>query len=582
MQVQGGLEALRVDEVVDAAVRVTGDVRDDALARGELVETVHRHHREELVDGPAVRQGLEDAEVAVVDVGQAHVDVLQVAGHGLELHLFLGDAHDDGPEKTLRKGTLAQIHAARGEELAHLVTVVDGVVVAFLQVAQADVAVDLAHVQHGLGGVFGQLGGQLGLFHGAHVQHVEQQHGIVGHGGAAGFGDDVRVRHLLLVEDAHDGFHDVGAVFVQIVVARRDVIGVRAVVVHGQTAAQVKVAHGRAFLHQAHIKARAFHDAGADIADVGDLRAQVVVQQAEAVQHVAGLELVHHVHDLGRGKAEGGALAAGVGPVAAGLDRELGAHADVGADAQFTAAGEQNVQFAGHLQHEEQVEAQALGLQAQVDELLILVAVADDAGFGIAHQGDGGDELRLGAHFQTVMVAGAELGDLFHHLLLLVDLDGEDAAVLALIVQVLDGLAEGLVQAGDTGVQDVFHAQQHGHVIAAFTQAGDDLRYGDLRALWALRADDHVPFIGHRKKAGSPVADTVQFDGIFHPPLLQCAVFCQFLCLQHRKFRMSSRALPPRDYYARTGGKVNCPGAAVRPGRQGGQALPGRTTHLFS
>ena len=179
------------------------------------------------------------------------------------------------------------------------------------------------------------------------------------------------------------------------------------------------------------------------------------------------------------------------------------------------------------------------------------------------------------------MVAGTELGDLFHHLLLLVDLDGEDAAVLALVVQVLDGLAEGLVQAGDTGVEDVFHAQQHGHVIAAFTQAGDDLRDGDLRAFGALRADDHVPFIGHRKKAGSPVADTVQFDGIFHPPLLQCAVFCQFLCLQHRKFRMSSRALPPRDYYARTGGKVNCPGAAVRPGRQGGQALPGRASICF-
>ncbi|EEB32661.1 hypothetical protein DESPIG_02513 [Desulfovibrio piger ATCC 29098] len=44
---------------------------------------------------------------------------------------------------------------------------------------------------------------------------------------------------------------------------------------------------------------------------------------------------------------------------------------------------------------------------------------------------------------------------------------------------------------------------------------------------------------------------------------------------------MSSRALPPRDYYARTGGKVNCPGAAVRPGRQGGQALPGRASICF-
>ena len=92
--------------------------------------------------------------------------------------------------------------------------------------------------------------------------------------------------------------------------------------------------------------------------------------------------------------------------MAAGLDRKFGAHADVGPDAQFAAAGEQHVQFAGHLQHEEKVEAQALGLQAKVDELLILVAVADDAGLGVAHQGDRGDELGLGAHFQAVVIAG--------------------------------------------------------------------------------------------------------------------------------------------------------------------------------
>ena len=81
MQVQGGFHALRVDEVVDAAVGITGDVRNNALARGEFLEPVYGHDGKELVNGPGVGQGLEHAEVAVIDVRQAHVDVRQIAGH---------------------------------------------------------------------------------------------------------------------------------------------------------------------------------------------------------------------------------------------------------------------------------------------------------------------------------------------------------------------------------------------------------------------------------------------------------------------------------------------------------------------
>ena len=60
---------------------------------------------------------------------------------------------------------------------------------------------------------------------------------------------------------------------------------------------------GRAFLDQTGIDARGFHDPVADVADVRHLRAQVIVQQTEAVQHAPGAQGVHHVHDLGGGQA---------------------------------------------------------------------------------------------------------------------------------------------------------------------------------------------------------------------------------------------------------------------------------------
>ena len=128
--------------------------------------------------------------------------------------------------------------------------------------------------------------------------------------------------------------------------------------------------------------------------------------------------------------------------MAARLDRQFGPHPDVGAHAQHLGALQQHVQLSGHFQHEKDIEAQAQGLEAQVDEFRVLVTVADDAGLGVAHQGDSGDEFGLGTNFQPVMVVRPKLGDFFHHLLLLVDLDGEHPPVLAGIIQGFDGFAE--------------------------------------------------------------------------------------------------------------------------------------------
>ena len=88
---------------------------------------------------------------------------------------------------------------------------------------------------------------------------------------------------------------------------------------------------------------------------------------------------------------------------------------------------------------------------------------------------------------------------------------------------------------GNARIQNVLHAQQHGHIIPALFQPGDNFRYRNLRPLGPLRTNHNFARIRHVKIPGTPITDAVQFDGILHPPLLQCAVFCQFLLLERRK-----------------------------------------------
>ena len=300
----------------------------------------------------------------------------------------------------------------------------------------------------------------------------------------------------------------------------------RAVVVHGEAAAEVEIAHLRTFLHEARVDAGALHDGGADVADVGHLRTEVIVQEPQAVEHVGLFQGVHDVHDLRGGQAEGGTLAAGPGPVAAALGDQLDAHAEERTHAERAGAFEDQLQLSGHFHDEDALEAHAHGGEAEIDELLVLVAVADETGFPVPELGNGGDEFGLGTDFQTVVIARAELGDLLDRMLLLVHLDGEHAPVFALVAERGDGLAEGLVQQGDLGIKNVFDAQQDRHVVAAFAHAPDDLGDTDGHALVVAGRVHHDVALGRNTEiAGAPVADAVQFGGIFHTPLLEGALY---------------------------------------------------------
>ena len=78
-------------------------------------------------------------------------------------------------------------------------------------------------------------------------------------------------------------------VLLERVVDGRFEVGLRAVVVHAQAAADVEVQEPGAMAGQVGVDPRGLGQRALDVADVGDLAAQVEVQQLEAVGHARRL-----------------------------------------------------------------------------------------------------------------------------------------------------------------------------------------------------------------------------------------------------------------------------------------------------
>ena len=95
VQFQGGLHALGVDKLVDTAIRIAGNVRNDGVARRKFLEPVYGHDREKLVNGPGIGQRLEHAEVAVIDIRQHGINRFKILGRVRHFALQPGDLLDD-------------------------------------------------------------------------------------------------------------------------------------------------------------------------------------------------------------------------------------------------------------------------------------------------------------------------------------------------------------------------------------------------------------------------------------------------------------------------------------------------------
>ncbi len=77
------------------------------------------------------------------------------------------------------------------------------------------------------------------------------------------------------------------------------------VIIHSKATTQIQIAHWSAFLEQSSVNPGSFHHASADIPDIGDLRAQVIMQELETIQHVMAFQIIDNINYLGGSKSKG-------------------------------------------------------------------------------------------------------------------------------------------------------------------------------------------------------------------------------------------------------------------------------------
>ena len=328
------------------------------------------------------------------------------------------------------------------------------------------------------------------------------------------------MRHASLGGDFGDRLNDVGAVFLRSVVAAGGRGAFLTVVTDGQAATEVEDTHAGAFLHEADIHARCFIHRLADGADVRDLRALVIMQHAQAVEHAFFTQVIHDTHELGNIEAKDARITAAAAPMPGAFGAKAETYAERGSQAHFFAALEDEIELRRHFEHEDDLQAHFLRVEGEIDELLILVAIAHDVGLRVVHVGQRGDQFRLAAGFETVVIFAAVTGDLLDDFLLLIDLDGIHAAIDALIFAFPDRRREAFIQFVDASAQQIAEAHEHRELRAAFAQAFDDRCERDgLRLLAVLQIYHDLTRLRDVEVFMSPFADAIQLGAVFCGPL---------------------------------------------------------------
>ena len=188
-----------VDELVNLAITITGDIRNDGGARRLFLMTMQWHDREELINGPGIGQGLEDREISVVKVGQIFLNLRQFFGDAVEGLKLLGNEGDDVPVGLFSISPVTEMECAEVEESANLIPVKESIIESFGEGLWTHSFNDLRDIEQHRVGVRRRFLRSMRHVEARDIENIEGQNRVVSHHRAAGLRDDVRVRYLRLV-----------------------------------------------------------------------------------------------------------------------------------------------------------------------------------------------------------------------------------------------------------------------------------------------------------------------------------------------------------------------------------------------
>src|SRR5688500_12287836 len=285
----------------------------------------------------------------------------------------------------------------------------------------------------------------------------------------------------------------------------------RAVVVHSQPATDIDVRNVDTRLPELRVVARDLLQRALDEADIGDLTADVEVNELQHLEAPDRPKPVDELHELRRVESELRLLATTLRPAPRTLGDELDADPRDRHDAEVVGGLQQDVELAQLLEHNEHLVTELLAHEGEAHELLVLVAVADDHVIGGLRQGEHGLQFRLRPALETDAVRVTELEDLLDHVSLLIDLDRVYRRVAPLVLELLDRGLESIAERLDARPEDVREPHQHRKRHSLLLQVAREVEQVErtLRAI-AIRPDDDVAALVDVEVAGAPAVDVVE------------------------------------------------------------------------
>ena len=217
----------------------------------------------------------------------------------------------------------------------------------------------------------------------------------MGNRGASRLGDDVGAFHPGLVADVLDLVDDVIGVLLQRVVDAGEIAGLGTVVVHAQAAAYVEKIDADAQFPHLGVDTGSLDQGGLDLVDLGDLAADMEMQQLDAAEHAVFVQHADGGDDFGHAQAELGVFAAGGGPFAGSLGGEFHPDAQFGLDAGLLGQLDDLFQLKQFFHHQGDVVADLVGVEHSFNVFGVLVAVADDRQAVAGGDGYAGDQFRF-------------------------------------------------------------------------------------------------------------------------------------------------------------------------------------------
>ena len=158
--------------------------------------------------------------------------------------------------------------------------------------------------------------------------------------------------------------------------------------------------------------------------------------------------------------------------------------------------------------------------QRHLDELRVLVAVADDEAALLVLQRQAGEQFRLAADFEAEIKRLARVENFLHDFAQLVHLDRKHAAIFSLVIEFRDGILKRLVDGLDAVPQNILEPDEQRKFQPAPLRLLDHVGEIHGRARVLQRLGDDVTGVVDVKIFRAPALDVVKRAGGFDAPRL--------------------------------------------------------------